>query len=136
MLSFPGIDVVSTIGLGFWTASEFAPFGGAGSFGHSGAGGSVGFADPDHSIAGGYVMNRMMQGLAGDPRSTGLIQASYRGGRPPPDLRIAAATRARTVGSSSLPTTPASIAATSAAARAGGPVRSASSVPSGTPANA
>jgi CubicO group peptidase (beta-lactamase class C family) len=83
VLSFPGIDVVSTLGLGFWTASDFAPFGGAGSFGHSGAGGSVGFADPDHSIAGGYVMNRMMQGLAGDPRSTGLIQASYRAaGRP------------------------------------------------------
>ena len=66
-----------TIGLGFWTASEFAPFGGEGAFGHSGAGGSVGFADPEAGIAGGYVMNRMMQGLAGDPRSRPLIKASY-----------------------------------------------------------
>ena len=77
VLSFPGIDVITTIGLGFWTASEFARFGGVGGFGHSGAGGSVGFADPDCGIAGGYVMNRMLQGLAGDPRSAGLIQASY-----------------------------------------------------------
>jgi CubicO group peptidase (beta-lactamase class C family) len=83
VLSFPGIDIVTTIGLGFWTASDFARFGGAGAFGHSGAGGSVGFADPDHGIAGGYVMNKMMQGLAGDPRSAALIQASYQAaGRP------------------------------------------------------
>ncbi len=83
VLSFPGIDLITTIGLGFWTASDFAQFGGAGAFGHSGAGGSVGFADPDHGIAGGYVMNRMMQGLAGDPRSTSLIRASYAAaGRP------------------------------------------------------
>ena len=83
VLSFPGIDVITTIGLGFWTASEFARFGGPGAFGHAGAGGSVGFGDPDSRIAGGYVMNRMMQGLAGDPRSAGLIQASYQAaGRP------------------------------------------------------
>jgi CubicO group peptidase (beta-lactamase class C family) len=78
VLSFPGIDVPSTIGLGFWTSSAFAPFGGERAFGHSGAGGSVGFADPEAGLAGGYVMNRMMAGLAGDPRSRGLIDASYR----------------------------------------------------------
>ena len=77
VLSFPGIELPSTIGLGFWTSSAFAPFGGERAFGHSGAGGSVGFADPEAGIAGGYVMNRMMQGLAGDPRSRPLIQASY-----------------------------------------------------------
>jgi len=77
VLSFPGIELPTTIGLGFWTSSEFAPFGGPRAFGHSGAGGSVGFADPEAGIAGGYVMNRMMQGLAGDPRSRGLIRASY-----------------------------------------------------------
>lgn len=77
VLSLPGIELLTTIGLGFWTASAFATFGGAGAFGHSGAGGSVGFADPDHGVAGGYVMNRMLQGLAGDPRSTNLIRASY-----------------------------------------------------------
>ena len=77
VLSFPGIELPTTIGLGFWTSSVFAPYGGAHAFGHSGAGGSVGFADPEARLAGGYVMNRMLQGLAGDPRSRGLIQASY-----------------------------------------------------------
>ncbi len=77
VLSFPGIELPTTIGLGFWTSSAFAPYGGERSFGHSGAGGSVGFADPEARLAGGYVMNRMMQGLAGDPRSRGLILASY-----------------------------------------------------------
>lgn len=77
VLSFPGIELPTTIGLGFWTSSAFAPYGGERSFGHSGAGGSVGFADPEARLAGGYVMNRMMQGLAGDPRSRSLIQASY-----------------------------------------------------------
>ena len=77
VLSFPGIELASTIGLGFWTSSAFAPFGGERAFGHSGAGGSVGFADPEAGIGGGYVMNRMMQGLSGDPRSRALIKASY-----------------------------------------------------------
>jgi len=67
----------TTFGLGFFTASLFAPYGGAGSFGHSGAGGSMGFADPDNQIAAGYVMNRMAQNLSGDPRTRGLVQASY-----------------------------------------------------------
>jgi CubicO group peptidase (beta-lactamase class C family) len=64
-------------GLGFFICSEFAPYGGAGSFGHSGAGGSMGFADPENQIAAGYVMNRMAQNLSGDPRTRGLVQASY-----------------------------------------------------------
>jgi CubicO group peptidase (beta-lactamase class C family) len=67
----------TSFGLGYMTSSAFSPFGGTGSFGHPGAGGSVGFADPDHHLAVGYVMNRMMQNLAGDPRSRGLIKASY-----------------------------------------------------------
>jgi CubicO group peptidase (beta-lactamase class C family) len=67
----------TTIGLGFWTSSAFAPYGSAAGFGHSGAGGSVGFGDPENGIAFGYVMNRMMQNLAGDPRTTSLIKATY-----------------------------------------------------------
>lgn len=67
----------TTFGLGFFTSSLFAPYGGAKSFGHTGAGGSVGFADPEHGIGFGYVMNKMMQGLNGDPRSGGLIKAVY-----------------------------------------------------------
>ena len=65
-------------GLGYMTSSLFSPFGGTGSFGHPGAGGSVGFADPDNQIAVGYVMNRMMQNLSGDPRTRGLIKESYK----------------------------------------------------------
>ena len=86
VLSFPGLDIETAFGLGFWAASPLSPFGGApGAFGHSGAGGSVGFADPDQGIAVGYVMNKMMQNVLGDPRSQGLIQASYRAaGRPLP----------------------------------------------------
>ena len=39
------------IGQGFWISSPFAPFGGEGSFGHTGAGGSYGFADPENGLA-------------------------------------------------------------------------------------
>ena len=77
VLSFPGLDVESTMALGFSSASPFSPMGGAGAFGHYGAGGSVGFADPEHHIAGGYVMSKMGLGNPIDPRSSTLIRASY-----------------------------------------------------------
>lgn len=67
----------TTFGLGFMTSSPFAPYGGARSFGHAGAGGSVGFADPEHGIACGYVMSKMQQNLSADPRTQGLISATY-----------------------------------------------------------
>jgi CubicO group peptidase (beta-lactamase class C family) len=44
-------------------------------FGHYGAGGSAGYADPEHELAFAYVMNRMEVGLVGDPRSQSLIRA-------------------------------------------------------------
>jgi CubicO group peptidase (beta-lactamase class C family) len=65
-------------GLGFMLSSDFAPFGGPKSFGHPGAGGSVGFADPDAGLAFGYVMNKMQTNLAGDPRTLTLIDAAYK----------------------------------------------------------
>ena len=65
------------IGLGFWRASPAAPFGGEGSFGHSGAGGSYGFADPEHELAVGYVMNKMSEGVVVDPRSSGIVSSIY-----------------------------------------------------------
>jgi CubicO group peptidase (beta-lactamase class C family) len=77
VLSFPGFEVESTIALGFWAASPFAPMGGANAFGHYGAGGSVGFGDPEHRLAGGYVMSKMGIGISADPRSSALIRASY-----------------------------------------------------------
>ena len=67
----------TTFGLGFFVASLFAPYGGVRSFGHTGAGGSVGFTDPENGIGFGYVMNKMLAGLNGDPRSGGLIKAVY-----------------------------------------------------------
>ena len=67
----------TTFGLGFMTASPFSPYGGPKAFGHAGAGGSVGFADPEAGLGFGYVMNRMMTNLSGDPRSTGLVRAAY-----------------------------------------------------------
>ena len=38
----------TTFGLGFMTSSAFSPYGGPKGFGHAGAGGSVGFADPEN----------------------------------------------------------------------------------------
>jgi CubicO group peptidase (beta-lactamase class C family) len=62
-------------GLGFMLNSAFSPLLGPRSFGHAGAGGSLGFADPDAGVGFGYVMNQMQQNLAGDPRTIGLIAA-------------------------------------------------------------
>lgn len=45
--------------------------------GHSGAGGSCGFADPSRRISGGYVMNKQSHFLMGDPRCLRLIEALY-----------------------------------------------------------
>jgi CubicO group peptidase (beta-lactamase class C family) len=67
----------TVFGLGYMISSPFSPYGGARGFGHSGAGGSMAFADPDAGVAFGYVMNRMLANLAGDPRTTGLVRAVY-----------------------------------------------------------
>jgi CubicO group peptidase (beta-lactamase class C family) len=72
-----GFDMKQHIGQGFWVSSPFSLFGGAGSFGHTGAGGSYGFADPENGLAVGYVMNQMSTGMTVDPRSRPLIQACY-----------------------------------------------------------
>ena len=48
-----------------------------GSFGHYGAGGSVGYADPAAGVGYGYVMNQMTANLVGDPRTVGLTEALY-----------------------------------------------------------
>ena len=76
-----GVDLVlggeSIFGLGMLCDSPFSPFLGPGSFGHYGAGGSVGFAHPDSGVAFGYVMNQMRLGLNGDPRTDSLIEAVH-----------------------------------------------------------
>ncbi|HVN63946.1 MAG TPA: serine hydrolase domain-containing protein [Candidatus Binataceae bacterium] len=46
-------------------------------FGHDGAGGSMGFADPQAKVGFAYTMNQMVNGLPFDPRAVALIQAFY-----------------------------------------------------------
>ncbi len=67
--------VPTRFGLGFFLPSSFSPLMGDGSFGHAGAGGSLGFADTDHRVGFGYVMNKMGTNLSDDPRTAGLIDA-------------------------------------------------------------
>jgi CubicO group peptidase (beta-lactamase class C family) len=67
----------SRFGLGFQlTQQERAMGPNPRSFGHFGAGGSVGFADPDARLAFAYVMNRGGPQW-GDPRNRALIDAVY-----------------------------------------------------------
>ncbi len=60
--------------LGFMKTCPSWPFGHAGTFGAPGAGGSLGFADPQTGTAYAYVTNRM-GGVTGDPRDLALRNA-------------------------------------------------------------
>lgn len=65
-------------GSGFFLDSPFSPLLGPRSFGHSGAGGSLAFADPDRRVGFAYVMNQMQQALSADPRPAALMDAVRR----------------------------------------------------------
>lgn len=67
--------VETSFGIGFMLDTGFNPLLTPGSFGHPGAGGSLGFADPEAEVGFGYVMNQMQMGLAADPRQGALIAA-------------------------------------------------------------
>jgi CubicO group peptidase (beta-lactamase class C family) len=71
------MDMDLQFGLGFILPSSLVAVGGPHAFGHFGAGGSAGWADPDAELAFGYVMNKMEMGLAGDSRSFDLMNACY-----------------------------------------------------------
>lgn len=71
------MDMDIQFGLGFMLRSSMIALGGPRSFGHFGAGGSMGWADPDAELAFGYVMNRMDLGLSGDQRTNKLVEACY-----------------------------------------------------------
>jgi len=62
-------------GLGFGIGPCLPPSCGPGAFGHSGAGGSLAFADVDAGIGFGYVMNTMNLGVGTDLRSEMLVRA-------------------------------------------------------------
>jgi len=47
-------------------------------FGHVGAGGSIGFADPEYGLAFSYTMNQMGAGLLLNDRGQSLVDATYR----------------------------------------------------------
>ncbi len=71
-----GADV--QFSLGFMKPSVVWPFGSSGaSFGSPGAGGSLGFADPQAGIGYAYVTSRMGTTLTGDPRDVALRDALY-----------------------------------------------------------
>jgi CubicO group peptidase (beta-lactamase class C family) len=72
----PGLeDFGITMGLGFQVHTPLADLLGPTSFGHGGAGGSMGLAAPEHGIGFGYVMNRMLTEIPNRPRNQLIMDA-------------------------------------------------------------
>ena len=71
------LQIQTRFGLGFELNLPHGHLGQEGAFGHSGAGGSLGFADPKAEIAFGYVMNKMQLVASDDPRTLTLIAAVH-----------------------------------------------------------
>jgi CubicO group peptidase (beta-lactamase class C family) len=69
------LGVTTRFGLGFMLPQAHDPFARPGSFGHPGAGGALGFADPEARVGFGYVMNRMGVEILTDPRAQSLADA-------------------------------------------------------------
>jgi CubicO group peptidase (beta-lactamase class C family) len=70
------LKIDARFSLGLAKPSPDDPFGPPSAFGHPGAGGSFGFADPEAQIGYGYVPNRMDTYLI-DPRDRALRKALY-----------------------------------------------------------
>lgn len=72
------LHVDSSFGLGYMRPAMtfFVPSPTA--FGHTGLGGFVGFGDPGHGLAVGYVMNGMADAVSGSMRAYRLTEAVYR----------------------------------------------------------
>lgn len=71
------LDRSSRFGFGFQLSQPERPLGGGGTgYGHFGAGGSLGMADPDAGLAFGYTMNRFGYRWQ-DPRNQALRTAAY-----------------------------------------------------------
>lgn len=68
--------IPSRFSTGYMLLTETNPMTGQNAFGHTGRGGSLGFADPEHGIAFGYVMNNVIGG--DDARAKSLVNAVQR----------------------------------------------------------
>ncbi|MFJ6884046.1 serine hydrolase domain-containing protein [Streptomyces californicus] len=66
--------IPSRFSSGYMLPTEANPMTGPRAFGHTGRGGSLGFADPQHDIAFGYAMNNIIGG-DDDVRATSLVNA-------------------------------------------------------------
>ena len=66
--------IPSRFSSGYMLPTEANPMTGPRAFGHTGRGGSLGFADPQHGIAFGYAMNNIIGG-DDDVRATSLVNA-------------------------------------------------------------
>ncbi|HZP46132.1 MAG TPA: serine hydrolase domain-containing protein [Candidatus Binataceae bacterium] len=72
------LPITTRFSLGFMLSQPEAMLGpNPRAFGHPGAGGSLGFADPDAKVGFGYVMNQMSSEALMDPRPKALIDAIY-----------------------------------------------------------
>ncbi len=67
--------VRTRFGYGFMLNDPIVQLLSEGCFGHAGAGGSLGYADPAAKVGYGYVMNQMGGNIAGDPRTISLNAA-------------------------------------------------------------
>lgn len=69
--------IASRFSAGYMLPTGATPMTGATAFGHTGRGGSLGFADPEHGVTFGYAMNHIIGG-SGDVRAALLVDALRR----------------------------------------------------------
>jgi CubicO group peptidase (beta-lactamase class C family) len=72
----PGFEPFAMVaGLGFQVTTPLAPLLGPTSFGHGGAGGSMGLGEVEHHLGFGYVMNQMLTEIPNKPRNQVIMDA-------------------------------------------------------------
>jgi CubicO group peptidase (beta-lactamase class C family) len=69
--------IPSRFSAGYMLPTESNPMIGPSSFGHTGRGGALAFADPEHGVAFGYAMNNVIGGTD-DVRAASLVDAVRR----------------------------------------------------------